>query len=130
MPRVAKDLTGQRFGKWTVLRLNKIDRGNRVWWCRCDCGFEKAHYSRTLKIGASMRCAACRRAAERGKPRANRRLGTVFSADELRSANELFAKVLRGEDARAVLLRPETRRMFGKFERMLLRLEGREAANV
>lgn len=34
-----KDLTGQRFGKLTVLK--KIDKGksNKVWWlCQCDCG--------------------------------------------------------------------------------------------
>ena len=42
---VGKDLTGQRFGKLTVIReANKIIRYNgskrRRWLCRCDCGNE------------------------------------------------------------------------------------------
>ena len=36
------DLTGQIFGKWTVLEeiKDKVDR-RRYWKCRCECGFEK-----------------------------------------------------------------------------------------
>lgn len=34
-----KDLTGQRFGKLTVLRLSPIRRGGHCYWvCQCDCG--------------------------------------------------------------------------------------------
>ena len=34
-----KDLTGQRFGKLTVLEITE-ERRNRqvVWKCQCDCG--------------------------------------------------------------------------------------------
>ncbi len=42
----AKDLTGQRFGRLTVLRLaetpyiSPAGKPTRRWWCRCDCGKE------------------------------------------------------------------------------------------
>ena len=38
-----RNLTGQRFGKITVLNIkNKRDNNNRVYWhCKCDCGTEK-----------------------------------------------------------------------------------------
>lgn len=40
---IKRDLTGQRFGRWVVLRHdNKTDnRGRHFWLCRCDCGNEK-----------------------------------------------------------------------------------------
>lgn len=34
------DLTGQTFGKLTVLSCT-VPRGKRAWLCRCDCGVEK-----------------------------------------------------------------------------------------
>lgn len=37
-----KDLTGLRFGNWTVLSFSGKDKfGNGLWECRCDCGTEK-----------------------------------------------------------------------------------------
>lgn len=33
-----KDLTGRKFGKLTVVKLNKIDKGKVYWECKCDCG--------------------------------------------------------------------------------------------
>lgn len=37
--KVKKDLTGQRFGKLTVLASTEERRnGNIVWKCQCDCG--------------------------------------------------------------------------------------------
>lgn len=33
-----KDLTGQRFGKLTVLNLEKKEKGITIWKCQCDCG--------------------------------------------------------------------------------------------
>lgn len=40
MPKV-KDLTGQRFGRLTVLYRVGTRNGNSYWHCRCDCGNEK-----------------------------------------------------------------------------------------
>lgn len=37
-----KDLTGQRFGRLTVVEFIGIgDHGNAYWLCRCDCGNKK-----------------------------------------------------------------------------------------
>ena len=33
-----KDLSGQRFGKLTVIRQTGIKHGHTFWECRCDCG--------------------------------------------------------------------------------------------
>jgi hypothetical protein len=40
MARPRRELTGQRFGRLTVLELlpEKNVRGNLLWHCRCDCG--------------------------------------------------------------------------------------------
>jgi hypothetical protein len=40
MARARLELTGQRFGRLTVLELlpEKNVRGNLLWHCRCDCG--------------------------------------------------------------------------------------------
>lgn len=55
------DLTGQRFGKWTVLsQLPKTvtKSGVNAYWvlCRCDCGTEKPVNQGSLRTGASKSC--------------------------------------------------------------------------
>lgn len=51
------DLTGQRFGKLTVIRRVSDDRNrNRMWLCRCDCGNEKIVGGRHLYSGATTSC--------------------------------------------------------------------------
>lgn len=54
------DLTGKRFGRLVVLRLEEM-RGNKhgtnaVWLCRCDCGVEKVAYSMNLQRGKTTSC--------------------------------------------------------------------------
>ena len=55
-PHSYKDLSGQKFGKWTVLCRNTRKQS---WNCRCDCGALKVIYSPTLLNGTSTRCAKC-----------------------------------------------------------------------
>ena len=46
------DLTGQRFGKLTVIEKDKTVYGNGAkWFCKCDCGREILIYGRNLKAG-------------------------------------------------------------------------------
>lgn len=57
----AKDLTGQRFGRWTVLERVPLGRetsnGERHGWrCRCDCGTERTVVTRSLTDGSSRSC--------------------------------------------------------------------------
>ncbi len=35
------DLTGKRFGRWTVLRFTSRENRRTLWLCRCDCGVER-----------------------------------------------------------------------------------------
>ena len=59
------DLTGQVFGRWTVLSLaedkehkNRLKRGSKgaVWLCRCECGTERTVISYNLRRGNSQSC--------------------------------------------------------------------------
>lgn len=58
----AEDLTGQRFGRWTVLhraptRYSASGKTRSIMWqCVCDCGTEKAVGARALKTGMSLSC--------------------------------------------------------------------------
>ena len=52
------DLTGQRFGSWTVLELAK-DKKPTTWICRCDCGTTKAVNAASLREGDSTGCQKC-----------------------------------------------------------------------
>jgi hypothetical protein len=56
-----QDLTGQRFGRLTVLKRTDdyiSPSGNRLvqWLCRCDCGSEKITTSASLKRGTAQSC--------------------------------------------------------------------------
>ena len=53
----AEDLTGQRFGKVTVLsRVANNKHGRAVWLCKCDCGNEKEIPAANLKSGRTTSC--------------------------------------------------------------------------
>jgi hypothetical protein len=55
--RQAEDLTGQIFGKWTVLHKDKVHKGSGAYWiCKCECGTERAVAAGSLKRGASFSC--------------------------------------------------------------------------
>lgn len=53
-----KDLTGQKFGKLTVLErdIDKKDKEKVYWKCQCDCGNIASVMSGQLKSGKTMSC--------------------------------------------------------------------------
>lgn len=51
-----KDLTGQRFGKWTVISRAENRCHHTYWLCRCDCGTEKAVNQCNLVKGVTTSC--------------------------------------------------------------------------
>jgi hypothetical protein len=56
------DLTGQRFGRLTVLSLAGRDKEQKLLWlCRCDCGSEKIISRHNLRQGASKSCDCSRK---------------------------------------------------------------------
>jgi len=51
------DITGQTFGRWTVLReVPHEPRGKRRWLCRCTCGLEAEVRIDHLRSGTSASC--------------------------------------------------------------------------
>lgn len=46
------DITGQKFGEWTVLEYV----GERKWLCRCSCGKEEVKRSNSIRTGKSKSC--------------------------------------------------------------------------
>ena len=69
--RNAVDMTGERYGRWTVIkRVPKPEykTSNSVWWlCRCDCGTERAVDGASLRRGASQSCGCLRTDMTRSK---------------------------------------------------------------
>ena len=45
------DLTGQTFGRLTVLSFNKSVKGNAYWNCICGCGKMRVAQASRLKLG-------------------------------------------------------------------------------
>lgn len=57
------DLSGQRFGKLTVIKYggtNQVDH-HAMWICRCDCGNETTVQSGSLTTGRTRSCGHCNR---------------------------------------------------------------------
>jgi len=54
---IKKDLTGQKFGRLTVIEDAGRSKNNTVLWrCKCDCGNEKIILSTSLRNGDSQSC--------------------------------------------------------------------------
>lgn len=53
------DLTGQRFGKWTVFGEAETQRRETFWNCVCDCGNRSVVRGAELQRSASTRCISC-----------------------------------------------------------------------
>lgn len=52
MQGIFEDLTGQKFGRWTVIKYI----GNSKWLCKCDCGNIKVVQGGSLKNGNTQSC--------------------------------------------------------------------------
>lgn len=52
----AIDLTGQRFGRLTVVSLHGSAGGKRKWLCECDCGNTTTATTSNLKFGKTTSC--------------------------------------------------------------------------
>lgn len=65
------DLTGKKFGKWTVLRRSENRKSQTYWDCRCDCGNTKSINGYALVNGKSKSC-GCAKNMSISKTRKNR----------------------------------------------------------
>lgn len=69
--RKFQDLTGKKFGRWTVLSLAVRARDNggaSRWLCRCECGTERSVLALQLKSEMSRSCGCLKRELD-GRPR-------------------------------------------------------------
>ena len=57
----AVDLTGQKFGRLTVVRLSGRKASNRFWHCVCECGNRTETDGGKLKNGETKSCGCFRR---------------------------------------------------------------------
>lgn len=55
MPKLI-DLTGQRFGRWTVLKRGQTRNKMVYWVCQCDCGTIREVKGNSLRRGQSKSC--------------------------------------------------------------------------
>lgn len=57
---LVKDLTGQRFGRLTVIKRVPSKNNNARWLCQCDCGNVTEVLGTTLRRGESKSCGCYR----------------------------------------------------------------------
>ncbi|GHV07575.1 hypothetical protein FACS189485_18100 [Spirochaetia bacterium] len=88
-----KDLTGQRFGRLTVLYKGGKDvSGKTLFWCRCECGIEKFIRGSALQRGGTISCGCYHR--ENARQRAtkhglsNTRIYNIYKGIKTRCHND------------------------------------------
>lgn len=82
------DLSGQKFGKLTVIRKTRVKNRNSYWLCRCECGVEKEISMVALRRGQkSCGCSAYDFAKEKI-------IGNKYTVDE----NNVVHVILRTGD--------------------------------
>lgn len=58
------DLTGKKFGRWTVKEragsVKYTGRTEPLWWCTCECGTVAVVRGATLRNGTSQSCGCLR----------------------------------------------------------------------
>ena len=87
----AIDLTGQRFGYWTVIkREGRYNNGDARWLCRCICGKEKTVRGGNLRKGESTSC-KCKRVPPNVKHGLSKtRLHRIWETMKARCNNKNF----------------------------------------
>ena len=59
------DLTGQKFGRWTVIeRTESLNNRDTTWLCQCECGTIKAVLGKNLRNGRSKSCGCYKKEAD------------------------------------------------------------------
>ena len=76
------DLTGLKFGKWTVIEKTGKDKNSRALWeCKCDCGKTVLVNGNALNRGVSKSCGCSRKERAKGMGINNQKHGHCISKD-------------------------------------------------
>lgn len=83
------DLTGQKFGRWTVLERGESVKRETHWICRCECGKVKSVSSKNLRNHKTESCGCLHNdlIREKGFVKNDRRLYRIFSNMKSRCYN-------------------------------------------
>ena len=91
------DLTGQKFGRLTVIKRAENKGGKVYWLCKCECGNEKVIRGTSLKSGATMSCGCLtsEKTKERWKDENFRKIQSEKSRERLKEQwkDENFKKM-------------------------------------
>ena len=83
-----KDLTGMKFGRWTVVKLSELRNKQVYWLCRCECGAVREVQGPRLLHGKSKSCGCL--SIDKKKHLANSRIG-----ERRKMNNGLYATCIR-----------------------------------
>lgn len=119
-----KDLTGERYGRLTVLRfLDTAPNGHSRWLCKCDCGQETIVTRSNLLGGKQVSC-GCKRREQAGAMNhthggSNSRLYSIWTNMITRTTNPKGSAYLR-YGGRGIKMCPEWRNSFETFREWAL----------
>lgn len=85
------DLTGNRYGRLTVVReVKRPGKGHRYWLCKCDCGKEKVVSGTHLQSGHTKSCGCYRRELPKDKRMdiTGRRFGRLVALEPVEGEGE------------------------------------------
>lgn len=81
------DLTGQKFGRLTVLRVSKREQHDTYWLCKCDCGNIKEVRSRDLRNNVTKSCGCLHKECITKHKKCGHRLYTIWQGMKNRCYN-------------------------------------------
>ena len=117
---IVRDLTGQRFGRLTVLERAGSKRSGATWLCICDCGETKIVESHNLVSGNTKSCGCYMRQRQSESNKTHGRSGTrlhrIWKAMHTRCYNEKFF-AFKHYGGRGIRICDEWLQDFPAFER-------------
>jgi len=80
MPAYVIDVTGQKFGRLTVIEFAGLDKNRAsTWKCRCDCGTERVFRGDRLRYGKTSSCGCLKKELDAQWGRDNTKHGMCYS---------------------------------------------------
>lgn len=109
-----KDLTGQRFGRLTVIKRDENDkRGNVQWLCECDCGKSAIVRGYQLTVGKTKSC-GCLKGTHKSHHKSNLRIWYIWQNMKQRCSKESHISY-KHYGARGILVCDEWKNDFMNF---------------